>query len=51
MGTLWVAKGSMFLPAENYDSDETAHLGSLIRVFDGHPIWVAKGSMFFPAEN
>ena len=33
LGTFWVAKDAKFLHAENEDSDQTARMRSLIRVF------------------
>ena len=32
MGALWVAKGPMFLQAENYDSDQTVQMCRLNRI-------------------
>ena len=32
---IWIAKDATFLSADNEDSDQTAHLRSLIRVFTG----------------
>ena len=33
------------------ESDQSAHLRRLIRVFNGHSFLMAKGSMYHQAEN
>ena len=36
LGTFWTAKDAKFLPADNWDSDQTAQMHRLIRVFIEH---------------
>ena len=44
MDDLWVAKSPTILQAENYGSDQTVLMRSLIRIFDGRSLGGEKSN-------